>query len=382
MNFMSFATRSTPKARTTGRPKRPTLKAFAAALAVSAGLFAGTGNALAHDGPGDHDAAAALRAGIDMADAANHLWDALTPEQQKQASFDFKDEERLNWHFIPRPRKGLPWKEMTPAQRGARPRPARQRPEPARLRQGRDDHEPRAGAGGDREGQGASSARPGDVLLLDFRQAGSKDPKEPWGWRVEGHHLSLNFTVAGNRGVVGGPAFFGANPAEVREGPRKGLRVLGGRRRHGPGRSCKALTDEQRKKAIVNADAPRRSSRATPGRPSCWSRSEFRQPTCRPSRRSSSWPSSASTPHRLRDELADEDLARIEKAGFDKISFAWAGGTEVGQPHYYRIQGPTFLIEYDDTQNNANHIHTVWRDLQNDFGEDLLGLHYEQEPHK
>ena len=84
---------------------------------------------------------------------------------------------------------------------------------------------------------------------------------------------------------------------------------------------------------------------------------------------------------RNRTELADTDWAKIKKAGWGKIFFAWAGGVEPGQGQYYRVQGATFLLEYDNTQNDANHIHTVWRDLENDFGDDLLKRHYEQEPH-
>ena len=82
-----------------------------------------------------------------------------------------------------------------------------------------------------------------------------------------------------------------------------------------------------------------------------------------------------------RPEIADHDLEKLQIAGYDKILFAWAGGLELGEPHYYRIQGPTFLMEYDNTQNNANHIHAVWRDFESDFGEDLLKKHYEQVPH-
>ena len=80
---------------------------------------------------------------------------------------------------------------------------------------------------------------------------------------------------------------------------------------------------------------------------------------------------------RHRAEVVDRDFAQIEKAGLDKIVFAWAGGLEVGEPHYYRIQGPTFLLEYDNTQNNANHAHAVWRNFENDFGDDLLKRHYQ-----
>jgi hypothetical protein len=85
--------------------------------------------------------------------------------------------------------------------------------------------------------------------------------------------------------------------------------------------------------------------------------------------------------YRNRPELADDDLKKIQKAGVDKIHFAWAGGLEHGEGHYYRVQGPTFLMEYDNTQNNNNHIHSVWRDFENDFGEDLLKKHYRDTPH-
>jgi hypothetical protein len=81
---------------------------------------------------------------------------------------------------------------------------------------------------------------------------------------------------------------------------------------------------------------------------------------------------------RMTESAAREQLERIERAGFDKLHFGWAGSLEPGKPHYYRVHGPTVLIEYDNTQNNANHIHSVWRDLERDFGGDLLRAHYEQ----
>ena len=90
----------------------------------------------------------------------------------------------------------------------------------------------------------------------------------------------------------------------------------------------------------------------------------------------------------LRVVIADDHpyyrrgLARsLQASGIDGIRFAWAGGMERGQPHYYRLQGPTFLVEYDNTQDGANHVHTVWRDFDGDFGEDLLRRHYRETPH-
>jgi hypothetical protein len=83
----------------------------------------------------------------------------------------------------------------------------------------------------------------------------------------------------------------------------------------------------------------------------------------------------------MAEEIADYRLDRLYEAGIDKIAFAWAGGVEPGEPHYYRVQGPTFLIEYDNTQNNANHIHSVWREFNGDFGRDLLREHVRTTPH-
>jgi Protein of unknown function (DUF3500) len=83
----------------------------------------------------------------------------------------------------------------------------------------------------------------------------------------------------------------------------------------------------------------------------------------------------------VRDEAARDARRRIEEAGLPAIRFAWVGGTNAGEPHYYRVQGPTFLIEYDNTQDGANHVHSVWRDLQNDFGGDVLRRHYAESPH-
>ena len=358
---------------------RSTIRNWVVAAVVAGGLWVGVPAARAHDGPGAHDPVAVLKAGQEMARAATHLWKALTPEQQKQMGFEFKDPERVNWIFVPHERKGLPWKEMTPAQRelghallatGLSQKGYVRAETIMSLEQVLDEME---------QGKGQFKRDPERYFFSVFgkpESVGDKDAKEPWGWRVEGHHLSINLTIAGGKGVVGGPVFMGTNPAEVREGPRKGLRLLA--EEEDMGRALvKALTDDQRKKAVFSADAPkdiitsnnRTGKRLEPagvgaGELSAEQRKQLMDLV-------------ALYAGRLRSELAAEDLARIEKAGADKVSFAWAGGTEPNQPHYYRIQGPTFLVEYDDTQNNANHIHTVWRDLENDFGDDLLKAHYE-----
>jgi len=196
-----------------------------------------------------------------------------------------------------------------------------------------------------------------------------------WGYRVEGHHLSQNYTVA-NGNVVDAPSFFGSNPAEVREGPRTGLRVLAAE--DDLGRDVlTSLDDSQRKIAIVDQTAYKdiltsaNRKAALEGQPSGLPASKMS-------------PKQFAKLTALLDEYARnvpeqmaaqrEDL--IKKAG-KNMFFAWSGVPEKGGPHYYRIQAATFLIEYDNTQNGANHIHSVWRDVHNDFGLDLLKDHYQ-----
>jgi hypothetical protein len=321
----------------------------------------------------------AIRAGAlgeEIAQAANNFLAALTPEQKSKAVFEWKDDERFNWHFIPRDRKGLSLKGMTTAQR--------------HLAYGLLNS-----ALSQRGFLKATTIMSLEEILRDLEQGrgperdpeqyfvtifGVPGPKGTWGWRVEGHHLSLNFTVVEGQPVSMTPSFFGSNPGEVREGPRKGLRVLAGEEDWAR-RLVKLLNEEQRKIAVVSETAPKdiltgADRKAKPLTP-------MGLPAARMNREQNELLKSIIKEyvHRYRPELAERDLKQIEQAGKQKLYFAWAGGLEPGQGHYYRVQGPTFLLEYDNTQNNANHIHAVWRDLENDFGEDLLRKHYDQVPH-
>lgn len=306
-----------------------------------------------------------------MADTANAFLNSLTPKQKAQATFQFTDDERMNWHFIPKPRKGLPLKDMTPAQK----------------------HLAHAllSAGLSQRGyiKAISIMSLDDVLRIMEKDSGERrnpegyffsvfgEPSEKttWGYRVEGHHVSQNFTIVNGR-VAASPSFFGANPAEVREGPRKGLRVLA--HEEDLGRELiQALTAEQKKTAIVAKEAYKdiftMASRkaALEGQPNGLQASQMNA-------------KQKELLQNLLDEycynmpgpLAQAREEQVKKAG-DNVYFAWAGGVNKGDPHYYRIQAPAFLIEYDDTQNNANHIHSVWRDYNGDFGLDLLKQHYE-----
>jgi hypothetical protein len=305
-----------------------------------------------------------------MAQTAAAFLDSLTPKQRAYVLFPFEDEERFNWHFIPRERKGLPLLAMNPAQR----------------------HLAGALLAAGLTPQGYAKATTimslEDVLKeLEKDYTGRRDPekyffsifgspseKGTWGYRVEGHHLSLNFTIAHGR-VNAVPTFWGANPAEVREGPRKGLRAL--KEEEDVAREFLAqLTPEQRRRAIISKDAPddiltMNSRRAAiDGQPAGLSSTQLT-------------PAQRSALERLLnvhlgnfpEPIATRRLQQVREAG-GRIFFAWAGSENRGERHYYRIQGPKFLVEYDNTQNNANHIHTVWRDFEGDFGLDILGEHY------
>lgn len=321
--------------------------------------------------PEQSDAGAAT----EMARAASDLWNALSPEQRKAVRYEFTDEERFNFHYIPKPRNGLPWGQMSASQRML----AHRLLSTGLSRRGYGEvttvmslEEVLAGI---EQGKGPKR----DSELYYFTVFGTPGPDTTWGWRVEGHHVALNFTIVNGKAVTGGPAFLGSNPGEVRDGPRKGLRTLANEEDMGLA-LVRTLDDAQRKTAVFSEKAPgeivtknNRQADVTKEPPGI-GYSELRV-----EQQAMLKALLHVYAHRMREEIAHEDLAAIDAGGWEKVRFAWAGGTEAGVGHYYRITGPTFLVEFDNTQNNANHVHTVWRDLKNDFGGDLLKEHYEKE---
>jgi hypothetical protein len=312
---------------------------------------------------------------VEMAAAATSFWESLSSEQKAQAHFEFKDEERMNWHFIPRERRGLPIKLMSPDQRklamallstGLSAKGLEKATTIMSLEQ----------ILAEMEGPNGKIKR--DPELYFFSIFGTPDPKGTWGWRVEGHHVSVNLTLVDGKAIAATPAFLGSNPGEVKNGPRKGLRVLGNDEEMG--RSIvKSMTDEQRAAAVFTKDAPKElilvpktQVRTLEPVGITWGKLDAKQ-------QEAVWALIEEYAHRLRGELAAQDLEKAEKAGKSKISFGWAGGLERGEPHYYRVQGPTFIVEYDNVQNGANHVHSVWHDPASNFGQDLLRAHYEAE---
>jgi hypothetical protein len=198
---------------------------------------------------------------------------------------------------------------------------------------------------------------------------------------VEGHHLSLHFEVANGSSVASSPTFFGSNPAEVRvEGPKKGLRVLG--EREDTARTLLMALDETQRKAATIADvAPTDIMTRTAAKVDPLSPAGVAATAMTPKQREMLMAVIDTYTASMAPDIAAERLAQLKSAGLEKISFAWAGDFERGKKHYYRIQGPTFLIEYDNTQNDGNHVHSVWRDFNGDFGRDLLREHVALVPH-
>jgi hypothetical protein len=300
-----------------------------------------------------------------MARAAAAFVQALEPGQRPSAVFAFGHDERRNWHYVPRSRAGVAFKDLTPAARAAA-------------------HElMKASLSGVGYAKAVNVVKLG--LLRDPEKYyvsifGAPEATVPWGWRLEGHHLSLNFTLVPGRPVAVTPAFFGANPAEVQSGPHRGLRALAEEQDLGLA-IARGVDASQRGRLVIAAESLG-DIVSGPGRgdslkaPAGIALGELAaEPRALALRLIETYV------RNMRSELAEEELRRMREAGIERVHFAWAGPIDLKQPHYYRLHGPTLLIEYDNSQNRANHIHSVWHDPRNDFGADLLRAHYERGHH-
>ncbi len=317
------------------------------------------------------------RAAAAMAQAARAFLDGLSPEQQRQATFAFDDAERQKWGFVPGRYPGVPLGELSPPQKELAHGLLRSSLSSAGYLKAtsivrlelilRELSEQR--------GQAAPHRDPERYSIAVF---GAPGVDRPWSWRIQGHHLSLHFCGVQGELVATTPAFLGANPHVVRHGPLAGLRVLGAE--EDLARALLASLDgKQRERAVIAADAPA-DVILGPGRAATF----LGEPQGLPgalmdaAQRALLWRIVREYVENLRPEFAEAQLARITAADPDRIAFAWAGSAAPGQPHYYRLHGPTFVIEYDNTQDDSNHVHTVFRDLERDFGGDLLRQHLQQ----
>jgi hypothetical protein len=311
-----------------------------------------------------------------MARAASAFLAALALDQRPAAVFPFAQDERKNWHYVPRSRSGLAFKEMSAGARAAA-------------------HELlKVSLSSVGYAKAVNVMKLEDVLrqletfgglLRDPEKYyvsvfGAPDGAAPWGWRIEGHHLSLNFTLAPGRAASVTPAFFGANPAEVPSGRERGLRTLADEQDLAFA-LARGVDPSSRTRLVIAAESPG-DIVSGPGRadslktPAGLALGELgAEPRALALRLIETYA------RNMQSDVADEELRRMRDAGVENVRFAWAGPIDPKQPHYYRLHGPTLLIEYDNSQNRANHIHSVWHDPRNDFGVDLLRAHYEATDH-
>lgn len=306
-----------------------------------------------------------------MITSAQALLKTLTPEQQQKIRYPYDSKERLNWHFIPKDdRKGVPLRELEgPALTAAK----------AFIHSGLTE------AGYDQtlnimsleevlrllEGKAPDAVRefvrerrdPGKYFLTIF---GEPADKGLWGWRLEGHHISLNFSIQDGKIVATTPEFFGANPGTIEAGLERQIRVLGPEEDIAR-QILKLSTPEQMQVALVSKMPPKEVP--GPAAPQAEIGPAVGLAYSAMSKDQQQLLQELLNEYlkNLPENVKNERLADIEKSGRDKIHFAWWGETELNQAHHYRVQGETFVIEYNNTQNNANHVHAMWRNLKGDF---------------
>lgn len=343
-----------------GSARLPWVIAAAVGVVGLVGLIGGQLPAHGQDEP---------RPGAAMQAAARELLDMPLPPEVSNFQGAWDDPERLDWAYVPVSRTGLPLLFLD--------------------EQGREKVWGLVSTGLGERGMGQAR----DIVSLEsilYERSGRDDRRDPgryfvtifgvpgrfgnWGWRFEGHHLSLNFTLRDGKVLSTTPAFFGGNPAHVQEGEHTGLRPFAAEEDRAR-ELVRSLPEPLRRQAIYSAEAPAdilTSDDVPAARPPLLG---VRVGDLGPEARADMETLLALYAARLDPELAAAELARIEADGMGELRLAWAGSLEPGQPHYYRIQGPSFVIEYDNTQDGANHVHTVWRDFERDFGNDPLRAH-------
>lgn len=309
---------------------------------------------------------------------ANRFLNTLSNEQRTKALYDFGDDERYNWHFVPKKdRKGILLGDLNEKQKeGAfallrlylSDTTFRQTQEIIQLEYVLQELENRS--------KDDWFRNPANYTFIFF---GNPSDTAAWGWRFEGHHISFNFSTINNRLVSGTPGFMGANPAIVLSGPQKGKEVL--KREAELGFALiQSLTSSQLNKAIISNDAPGDIITYNSRKPMIEKPEGILYSELNKEQQKFFLQLLSVYINRYTKHFADDMMREIEEAGLKNLQFAWAGSQQrtLGKPYYYRIQGPAIIIELDNTQNNANHIHSVIRDLKHDFGGDELLKHYQE----
>lgn len=304
-----------------------------------------------------------------IAKAADAFLATLPDDQKETATFEFDDAERFNWHYVPKKRQGLALRDTSvKTQKAAFDLLKASLSDTGYIQASK------------------TMTMEGTLFLLEAGETNAlRERRDPlnysvsifgkpgasgnWGWRIEGHHLSLNYTIKDGEIVSTTPEFFGINPADFEAGPDRGLRVLGNEEDLARA-LAKTLTDEQKSTAWINKEAL----------------GDITSPSKHPL--SGDEPKGIAASKMTDDQKAalqklideylknmPEEVANVRRAqiqaagGLDPIHFAWWGSVEKYEPHHYRVVAPTFVIEYNNIQNNANHIHSVWRSADADFGQ-------------
>jgi hypothetical protein len=320
-----------------------------------------------------------------MADAAQAFLNSLWADQKAQVTYPFEDDQRQEWHFIPLPpagtpppilakaRKGLSFGQMAPYQRELATALISTGLSQAGFIKAESIMSLDQVLLMQEQGAGPNRRDPDNYYITIF---GTPAPKGTWGYRLEGHHISQNYTVVDGK-IVDAPSFFGSNPAEVRVGPRKGLRVLAAEDDYGyemidsldASEKAAAVVDKTAYKEILTSDTRKAALNGAPNglTASKMTAAQYEKLLTLIQVYAENVP----------PEMAEQRMEKARKQPKDQTFFAWAGDTKRGELHYYRIQTPAFLIEFDETQDNGNHIHSVWRDYTSDFGADLIKMHYD-----
>jgi hypothetical protein len=340
--------------------------------------------------------------------AAMGLFDALTPDQRAQALLPQTAPGRTHWNFLPESgRHGLPLGELDRRQEVLAHRLIAESmsiPAYARVVQVMSNEHMLRELNLSVFGHVAATFRDARGYFLTF--FGQPQPDATWGWRLVGHHLSINVTVVDGDLVSATPFLLGAEPANF--GP---FRILG-EEEDAAFVLLDSLTGAQQEQAVIHSKPPADFVTRTVatigeveypeyhgvGRRDAMITDEdrvalayfrahprgIRVGDLSPAQHGHFDELLARFIERARPGLACFERDRIAAAdgGVDELRFAWAGGTSIDQPHYFRIQGPVTLIEFDNAEDNANHVHSVWRDPSNDFGADLLIQHHLAHEHR
>lgn len=308
-----------------------------------------------------------------MVDSARRWLASLDAAQRSKATYHYLDGERIFWYYPPLNRHGLPLRDMDDRQRALALELLATGLTGDANRQARliIEHEDVLGP---LEAEWGQVTWPRDPQLYYWTVFGEPGRAEPWGWRAEGHHLSVHYSIWGDQVIAVTPFFFGANPAEVRKGPKEGLRILA-RREDLAIELINSLDAGQRRKAVIHDQAPWdilgynaskqpvHNDEGLAGREMNGAQQEILMTLI------------AEYVNGVPAPVAEQRLAAIRDTGLDDYRLIWAGAPDRARDHYYRIHGGQFIVEFDNIQNGANHIHSVWRDVENDFAQDVLRDH-------